>query len=490
MASPTQELSGNTPTLELKEIQGMVVSGYAQLTQTRYLFLHIDDPGATKHWLKDQLQYHHITFAARTRDPLTGQPISPPQAINLAFTYSGLKSLGAPKELLQSFPPEFIEGMQAPHRAQQLGDLGINAPEHWEELWQRTTPSVDLLLVLQAKPKTIEALYQQYQDQLAAAGCQLLAVESGYLPLDSREHFGFHDSISQPFIEGSPQAKRFGALSSPQDLIKAGEFILGYLNEDGNYPSTATVPMRQDPQHCLPLVPETSFKDFGKNGSYLVFRKLEQDVVGFRQYLNQFNSPEMQQRTAAKMVGRWPSGAPLTLAPDQDPHWDENPDNDWLGDSNRFSYRAEDPDGFRCPLGAHIRRMNPRDSLGSDPEESFISSRRRRLLRRGSIYGERLPEGVPSSDNQPRGLLFFCINANIRRQFEFVQQTWINNPTFHGRYNERDPIIGYNPDGSERTMTIPQTPLCQHLNLPNFVTLKGGAYFFLPSLSALNFLAV
>jgi Dyp-type peroxidase family len=235
---------------------------------------------------------------------------------------------------------------------------------------------------------------------------------------------------------------------------------------------------------------ETALKDFGRNGSYLVFRKLEQDVVGFRQYFrDQFDSPAMQQLMAAKVVGRWPSGAPLTLAPDQDPLWDQDPTNDWLGDSNRFTYHPDDPEGFRCPFSAHIRRTNPRDSLGSDPAESTISSRRRRLLRRGAIYGDRLPDGIFERDHQPRGLLFFCINANIRRQFEFVQQTWVNNPTFNGLYNERDPLMGNNPDGSDRAMTIPQSPLCKTLGLPNFVTLKGGAYFFLPSLSALNFLA-
>ncbi|WP_404790487.1 Dyp-type peroxidase [Altericista sp. CCNU0014] len=465
--------------LDLSDIQGIIASGYGHLSHSRYLFLQIEEASKAKGWLRSLLRDRHITSS------LWGE--KPPTAVNLAVTYAGLQALEAPAELLQSFSKEFIEGMTEPNRTRQLGDFGINAPDRWEQPWQPDT-TVDLLLILQATAADLGALDDAYRAQLGPNGLKLLAVETGYIPVDSREHFGFHDSISQPAIEGSPKAEK--TRINAQDLIKAGEFILGYLNEDGNYPSTPTVPVAQDPTHSLSLLPQTALKDFGRNGSYLVYRKIAQDVAGFRRYFQDtFSTPEERLLMMSKIVGRWPSGAPLVQAPDADPLGDRLPDNDFLANSNDFAYGPEDPQGFRCPFSSHIRRTNPRDSLGQDASESIKSSRRRRLLRRGAVYGDPLPEGVIEDDGQPRGLLFFCINANIRRQFEFVQQSWVNAPTFNGLYDERDPLVGYNPDGSLRTAIVPKEPLSQSLSLPNFVTLKGGAYFFLPSLSALTFLA-
>lgn len=473
---PKQQLD---PVLELQEIQGIIVSGYGHLSHSKYLFLQIEDAYKAKGWLRSLLQRQQITTSQWTAKPK--------YAVNLAFTASGLQTLGAPQALLQSFPKEFTEGMTAPHRSRQLGDLGRNAPTHWEQPWQPSSDPVDLLLILQASLANLDQLYGEYEEQLAGGGLKRLAVETGYLPADRKEHFGFHDSISQPIIEGSPPEQK---PSSSQDLIKAGEFILGYLNEDDNYPSTPTVPVSQDQSCTLSLLPETALKDFGRNGSYLVFRKMSQDVAGFRRYFQEtFSTPEERTRMAAKVVGRWPSGAPLVQAPDADPLADQNPKNDVLADSNNFTYRQDDPQGLRCPFGSHIRRTNPRDALGQDAEDSIKGSRRRRLLRRGVVYGDPLPEGVLEEDNQPRGLLFFCVNASIRRQFEFVQQSWVNNPTFNGLYDERDPLVGNSPDDSNCTLIVPQVPLSKTLSLPNFVTLKGGAYFFLPSLAALKFLA-
>jgi Dyp-type peroxidase family len=474
----TPQTPSTDDSLDFSDIQGIIVSGYGHLSHSKYLFLRIEDAVKAKEWLRSLLQHQRITSSLWTEKP--------PFAVNFALTYTGLQTLGASAELLQSFSKEFVEGMTEPNRTRQLGDLGINAPIHWESPWQPEA-TVDLLLILQATAVDLNSLYDEYHAQLEPSGLSLLAVETGYIAADSKEHFGFHDSISQPVIEGSPQQTE---TCSDRDLIKAGEFILGYLNEDGNYPSTPTVPVSQDRSHSLTLLPETSLKDFGRNGSYLVFRKMAQDVAGFRRYFQDtFATPEERLLMMSKIVGRWPSGAPLVQAPEADPLGDRSPTNDCLADSNDFTYRPEDSQGFRCPFSSHIRRTNPRDSLGQDTEESIKSSRRRRLLRRGVVYGDPLPEGILEDDGQPRGLLFFCINANIRRQFEFVQQSWVNTPTFNGLYDERDPLVGYNPDGSLRTMVIPQEPLSRRLNLPNIVTLKGGAYFFLPSFSALNFLA-
>jgi Dyp-type peroxidase family len=471
--------------LELQDIQGIIVSGYGHLSHSKYLFLRIEDAGKVKAWLRSLLQRQQITSCRDAK---------PPQTVNLALTWTGVQKLGGPEDLLHSFAKEFIEGMTEPNRSRQLGDFGINAPTQWEHPWQPDAEPIDLLLILQTSETALDSFYEQYQTQLEPNGLKLLTVETGDIPLNHKEHFGFHDSISQPVIEGSPQESK--SRCNAQDLIKAGEFVLGYLNEDGNYPPTPTVAdsgcaaIAQDQTQALPLLPETALKDFGRNGSYLVFRKIAQDVAGFRKYFQEsFSTPEEGERMAAKMVGRWPSGAPLVQAPDADPLKDHDDTNDGLADSNDFIYRPEDAQGLRCPFSSHIRRTNPRDSLGQDAEESIKDTRRRRLLRRGAVYGDFLPEGVTEDDGTPRGLLFFCINANIRRQFEFVQQGWVNAPTFNGLYNERDPLVGYNPDGSNRTMIVPQDPLSKNLNLPNFVTLKGGAYFFLPSLSALGFLA-
>jgi Dyp-type peroxidase family len=480
-AEPIQNQSAAEADLELKDIQGMIVSGYGHLSHSQYLFLEIADAQKVKVWLRSLLQHASIT----TSDWGDSKPAV---AVNLAVSYSGIQKLGGPEDLRQSFAKEFVEGMTEPNRVRQLGDFGINAPECWEQPWQPGTGSVDLLLILQAAEPDLAPLYEQYQAQLAPSGLRLLGTEIGFIPPNSKEHFGFHDSISQPILEGSPQAQK--TRCNPQDVIKAGEFVLGYLDEDGNYPPTPTVAVSHDKTYALPLLAGTGFKDFGRNGSYLVFRKIAQDVAGFRKYFQEsFATPEEGQRMAAKMVGRWPSGAPLVQAPDADPLQDLDLINDLLAHSNDFTYRPEDPQGLRCPFSSHIRRTNPRDSLGQDAEESIKDIRRRRLLRRGAVYGDPLPEDMLEDDGTPRGLLFFCINANIRRQFEFVQQGWVNAPTFNGLYDERDPLIGYNPDGSDRMMVVPQLPLSKRLSLPNFVTLKGGAYFFLPSLCALNFLA-
>jgi Dyp-type peroxidase family len=482
--SPNQAAEAS---LELQDIQGVIVSGYGHLSHSKYLFLHIEDAEKAKGWLRSLLQRQQITSSE-------WGDTKPHRAVNLALTWTGVQKLGGSEDLLQSFAKEFIEGMTEPNRSRQLGDVGMHAPTQWEQPWQPGAETIDLLLILQTSKTDLDAFYEEHQAPLEPSGLQLITVETGAVPLSHKEHFGFHDSISQPVLEGSPQAQK--TRCNPQDLIKSGEFVLGYLNEDGNYPSTPTMAdsgcaaIAQDQNQALSLLPETALKDFGRNGSYLVFRKIAQDVAGFRKYFqDSFSTPEEGQRMAAKIVGRWPSGAPLVQAPDADPLRDNDDTNNGLADSNDFIYRPEDPQGLRCPFSSHIRRTNPRDSLGQDAEESLKDVRRRRLLRRGAVYGDPLPEGVTEDDGTPRGLLFFCINANIRRQFEFVQQGWVNAPTFNGLYDERDPLVGYNPDGNHRTMIVPQDPLSKSLSLPNFVTLKGGAYFFLPSLSALKFLA-
>jgi Dyp-type peroxidase family len=216
----------------------------------------------------------------------------------------------------------------------------------------------------------------------------------------------------------------------------------------------------------------------GRNGSYLVFRKLAQDVAGLRRYLRAHSRGEGEAEIlGAKLVGRWADGTPLALSDVPDPQ---------LSTATDFGYAELDPHGLRCPLGAHVRRANPRDALTRDAVASMRIVNRHRLLRRGVLYGPRLADGTVEDDGIDRGLLFLCINADIERQFEFVQQTWINNAKFGGLYDSPDPIAG----SGGGVMTIPQPQLRRRLTgMPRFVRMLGGGYFFLPSRSALRYLA-
>lgn len=223
-----------------------------------------------------------------------------------------------------------------------------------------------------------------------------------------------------------------------------------------------------------------------------MFRKLEQHVERFWKYLrdqaedlepnNAQASKELTELLAAKMVGRWKSGASLVLTPERDDKRFATMEN-----INKFGYHALDPHGDRCPISSHVRRANPRDARGDDPKESRTVVERHRILRRGRSYGTPLPDSdayAGKGDGQPRGLYFICLQSSIARGFEFIQQTWLSNPGFNGMFCEPDPIMG-NSDG-DRDMTIPMSPLRLRLpKVPIMVTVKGGGYFLMPSLSAL-----
>jgi Dyp-type peroxidase family len=343
-------------------------------------------------------------------------------------------------------------------------------------------------------------LYAQDEAGLAAlATAQAAAFQGAGLRLTQTlatvdlgdiEHFGFHDGVSQPIIEGIPKAE------PAANVIKAGEFLLGYPNEYGLYTARPLLPASADPTNMLPRDPAGSgAADLGRNGTYLVVRTLQQDVRGFRQFLEQTSAAldgggaEARLRLAAKLVGRWPSGAPLVKAPDHD--------DPALAAFNDFAYAGDDPDGLRCPIGAHIRRAHPRDSLDPSPgsDRSVAVDKRHRLIRRGREYGPPLPPddqagpADPSVDNAERGLHFLAVNANISRQFEFIQHTWVNNPKFAGLYDDADPLLAaHTPVGG--AFTIPAEPVRQRITgLPRFVTVRGGAYFFLPGLRAIRYLA-
>ncbi|MGH2751693.1 MAG: Dyp-type peroxidase [Actinomycetota bacterium] len=461
--------------LELDDIQGIVARGYGSLKSAGFLLLSIEEPGAARRCLSTIAE--SLTPSDRRPERL---------ALNVAFTASGLSALGVPREVRTGFSFEFRDGMTSAHRSRVLGDLEENAPSTWA--WGGpSTPPVDLLIMVYARdePEFDRALAELIRGFTGVAVVTTLET----VALTDREHFGFHDGISQPAIEGLDQA------TIPANTVKAGEFVLGYRNEYGFYTDSPSLERSADPTGILPVNPGGRGRaDLGKNGSYLVLRQLAQDVPGFWDFVDRSaqalggdGDPEARVALAAKMMGRWPSGAPLVASPDRD--------DPLLSDENDFGYHHLDPHGYRCPVGSHVRRAHPRDSLDPEPgsDKSIDIGKRHRILRRGRQYGSWVsplaPGEVAESDSVERGLYFMCLNGNLARQFEFVQHTWINNPKFDGLYDDADPVVAAR-SASGRTLTIPTPPVRRRVTgVPSFVNVRGGAYFFLPGIRAVRYLA-
>jgi Dyp-type peroxidase family len=378
--------------------------------------------------------------------------------VTVALTYQGLCALGVPAESLASFAPEFQQGMAA--RAQLLGDVGENSPEFWEA--PLGTPDVHLAVAaLSTSQEKLDAALTRARDAFRQLdGVELIWRQECFQLPNGRNPFGFADGMGQPSIVGSGRAPS-NPLEAP---LKAGEFILGYPDETGSLP------------------PMPSPDVLGRNGTYLAFVKLHTRVAAFRQYLRSVSStPEEETLLAAKMVGRWQSGAPLTLAPDKDdPELGADPLR-----NNAYLYLEDDGNGLRCPAGSHARRMNPRNSFDG---EGSVDVRLHRMIRRGTSYGPPLPEGELEDDGVDRGIAFVFAGAHLGRQFEFVKSQWVNEGTFIGASSEKDPLIG--PSDGTGTFTIPNRPIRRRLQgLPAFVVNRGGEYFFVPSLRAIEWLA-
>ena len=473
--------------LPLKEIQGIILRGYGELNSACFLLLAIGDAELAKNWLK--------TLQLRNGEV---KPRATEHCVNIAFTPSGLKKLGLSEEVLGMFAGEFNKGMAGTgHRRRILGDHGDSSPDRWR--WGGpNNDAVDILLMLYAgDDAALGALVERESGDLARRGLRLIErLDSVTLP-GRKEHFGFRDGISQPAIEG------YSADSSPGNTIAAGEFVLGYLNAYGQYTDRPTVKPEQDPDSLLlPAPDDRSRHDLGMNGSYLVFRQLSQNVHAFWNYLAE-NAPGIIAgdttqaciALASKMVGRWPSGAPLVNSPDAD--------NPQLADDNDFMYvRSGDADGLKCPIGSHVRRSNPRDALDPKPgsERSIEVGKRHRIVRRGRAYGPPAVDSMQPGDiigkpdaGKDRGLHFICFNTQIGRQFEFIQHTWVNSTKFDGLYDDDDPLIG-DRGGTEShpagVFTVQQEPVRRRVTgMPRFVTVRGGGYFFMPGISAVRYIA-
>jgi len=376
----------------------------------------------------------------------------------MSLTFQGLRALGVPEDSLASFPLEFQQGMAA--RASMLGDVEESSPAHWES--PLGTRNVHVALVaLSSDQARRDALLERVEKAYPAVeGIEVIYRQDAQVLPNGREPFGFKDGISQPAVEGSPIPVR-NHLERP---LRAGEVVLGYPDETGAVAAT--------PQPEL----------LGRNGTYVVFRKLHERVAAFRQYLRaNAASAEEEALLSAKMLGRWPSGAPLVLSADQDdPEMGQDPAR-----NNEFLYDLGDPKGLRCPAGAHARRVNPRDAFRN---ELIGVNRLHRMIRRSTTYGPALQEGVLEDDGADRGIIFVAVGAHLKRQFEFVQTQWVNDGTFRGAPDEKDPIVGRN-DGTG-AFTIPRQPVRRRIGgLPRFVVNRGGEYCFTPGLRALGWLA-
>lgn len=442
-----ETLAARSPALETSDIQATVLRPRPKPYCGEYVILRIGNAGQGREMLRRILP--HVAPADEWWVP------SLPGWLGIAFTFEGLKALGVPQASLDSFPIEFRQGMAA--RAETLNDFGANAPANWEHPFG--TPDAHVALALYAKSdqdlqKVLDLARKSHADLPDIS--VVYRMQFGELP-DGRNPFGFRDGLHNPHVEGSGPAGAGTAAT-----IKAGEFVMGYPDERGE---TADVPIPAE---------------LRRNGTFVAIRKFHMDVAAFRRYLRaQASSPEEEELIAAKMVGRWRSGAPLVLAPDRD-------DPALGADGNRnndFGY-ADDMKGLKCPFSAHTRRVNPRDALNND----VVAVNLHHFLRRGTNYGPPLPEGVLEDDGAERGGVFLLIGAHLHRQFEFIQSQWVTDGNFISHGTEQDPLIGNN-DG-DGIFTIPRAPVRRRLHgLPRFVSVRGGEYCFMPGLRALRWIA-
>jgi deferrochelatase/peroxidase EfeB len=484
------------------DIQGLAAFAYAKLTEARYVLARIKDPAAARAWC--------ASAPVSTAELL---PTVPETAMQLAFTAEGLGSLGVAQRVVAGFSNEFLEGMAgSENRSRRLGDIARNDPKDW--LWggKETTPHVAVLLYAQ---RSLDAWMRAVQgekwaDAFTTIGC----LETSNM--GDVEPFGFRDGISQPEIDWHRLRVVDGDQTQYGNVVSLGEFILGYPNEYGKYTDRPLLRPEDDPENYLPAAEDApGSKDLGCNGTYLVLRQLEQDVRGFWHFLDQVaeGSAEERYQLGASMVGRSLAGDPLmpdtgaTIAGVVDRPGQPR---------NRFIY-DRDPVGTRCPMGAHIRRANPRNAdLPGNPHgpiaklserlsiprakfgtDLTASTRFHRVLRRGREYGQKLDPVAAlqpgSPDEAPRGLQFACINANIMRQFEFVQNAWLMSSKFNGLTDQSDALLGNRePVGSAAAdcFTIPREGrLARRIQrVPQFIRVRGGAYFFLPGLRALRWI--
>jgi Dyp-type peroxidase family len=451
--------------IDLREIQGLVTSAYPRSPAARFVLFAVEDAADARAALLQLAD--RVTFADEIDQLIRAgghAPQESPTDLNIVFTSPGLVALGVPDDRLRDFSREFREGMVTSHRQRILGDLDGSESDPLRWLWggTRNPPVHGALLLYAADEPLLDSYVHDVLNELS--GVRIVRTLLTVSLSESREHFGFQDGIASPWVDGLHRPR------GPRDQLAAGEILLGHPDLTG--------------------VPEP-YPTLGRDGSYLVMRQLVQDVEGLWSALRTAVGDADAVRWAAKMNGRWPDGTPLVRSPD-------GPAGD---PSDDFGYR-DDSVGLRCPFGAHIRRTNPRDGFGPSADGSIDLVKRHRLLRRGRSFGlpavaETWPDGIPPvtlangrpDENGEHGLIFACLGASLARQFEFVQQTWLNNPKIAG-LSENDPVAGQlaptlsASDGF--TFTVPGPGVNRRIVLPQkYVRCIGGAYFFVPGRAGL-----
>ncbi|HEX8790563.1 MAG TPA: hypothetical protein VF765_06395 [Polyangiaceae bacterium] len=450
--------------LDLVDIQGLAFYAYGEHPFAAYLHVNLapHDP-RTGAWVREMAR--HVRRAHNAID--RGFRERARETVHVAFTCAGLRALGLTQEELVAFPREFVHGMNHGLRAKVLGDTpakwSFGGPEH---------PVIHAIVLLYARSSDErDALVGEHQHLIAAAGARVVHRDDAHILDKTHEHFGFHDGISEPHIGDGPRTKDV----SPQASLAPGELLVGQRDE---YGQTNPAPVLRG-------------FDVGTNGTFVVYRKLEQRVHAFWRAMRERARPRPREtpeqaavRLAAALVGRWPGGAPLVDHPDGDPGIETS--------TNDFLYAEKDPHGTRCPVGSHARRAYPRDMLPPAQQDSLTETSRHRLFRRGRPYGPPVPKlpwlltDADADDDVEckRGLVFIALCGSLRRQFEFIQQTWVLSTKFAGLRDERDPMIG---GGGRFTLQADPVRRCL-VDLPAFVDMRGGAYFFMPGLRALEWL--
>ncbi|MCS0616901.1 peroxidase [Massilia kyonggiensis] len=435
-------------TLQLDDIQALILRARPEPYVGIHAMLHVDDAAGGRDLVRRMAG--HVPSAAGWTDDRAAW-------MGVAISHAGLQALGVPESSLASFPLPFRQGMAA--RAAQLRDTGENAPEHWDDAFRPGTCHIALTIYARDAAALDAAVAQAMGELERSHGVTLVGTHAFGADADAKNPFGFRDSISQPAVAGSGVAP----LPGQERAIAAGEFILGENSETG-------APL------ALPDPPE-----LGRNGSFVVLRKYESRVGAFNDFVKRHAAGEGdEERFAAKLFGRWRSGAPLILSPDQDdPALGADPAR-----NNGFDF-SEDPRGLACPHGAHMRRLNPRDSALTILTDVNIH----RIIRRSSTFGPKWSRDVTAADDGKgeRGIFFIFISARAYDTIEFFQQEWINRGNFIDLADERDPVVGLHE--SPGTFTIPATPVRRRVDgVTTFNRLRGGEYLFMPSLTALRWI--
>jgi putative iron-dependent peroxidase len=404
-----------------------------------------------------------VVSAKRVGEGRTKSEASISEALAIAFSFSGLKKLGCTEAETHPFPTPFSSGMGSASRQERLRDTSRDQWRWSDVEGQEGRQPVHILVAQWGLPDGTSRMPDPDPDAFSIIRtvennpCSF--VKNGKL----HEPFGFRDGLAQPVIRGLreeggaalKQAKRDAGHLYEDRVVDPGEFILGYRNE---YDELTYCPnVKEWPQ---------SEDRFTLNGSYLAVRQIKQNVEAFEEF-RKTNGQDI----CEKLMGRRMDGMPLA--------WQGPPGSDSAADA--FRYRVQDANGFVCPKGAHVRRSNPRDSLGIDVQSSIKSSKLHRLLRRGRPYREKTESGTPHD-----GLFFIACNADLERQFEFIHQRWVQNPRFGTLNDQDDPVVGSLP--APKRFAIPGSPSGSEVSLASFTQALGGGYFFLPGIAALKFI--